>query len=126
MTKVLIMVDGYPVKENYANIFIKNQATALESAGIDVAVLIIDIRSIRRFRRFGFYKEESSELPIWRVSFPWGPFLPETGQKLINFLGCWAYKRIQKEFGKPDIIHAHFGGIGIAGAKIKNLYKIPF
>jgi L-malate glycosyltransferase len=125
MTKVLIMVDGFPAKHNYANIFIKNQALAIKAAGFDVAILIIDIRSIRRIRRFGFHKEASDELLIWRVSFPWGPYFLNASQKLVNFLGIWAYKKIQSDFGKPDILHAHFGGVGIAGAKIKKRYNIP-
>lgn len=125
MIKVLFIVDGYPDGHSYANIFIKNQVVALKSAGIDIAVLIIDIRSIRRIRRFGFHKENSKEIPTWRVSFPWGAFFLTTGQKMANFLGCWAYKKIQADFGRPDILHAHFGGMGITGAKIKKEYNIP-
>ena len=70
MTKVLLIVNGYPTKENYANIFIKNQAAALIDAGIEVGVLIIDIRSIRQIRRLGFYKDKSNDLPAWWISFP--------------------------------------------------------
>lgn len=125
MIKVLFIVDGYPDRHSYANIFLKAQAVALKAAGIDIAVLIIDIRSIRRRRRFGFHKENSEEIPTWRVSFPWGAFFLTTGQKVANFLGCWAYKKIQTDFGRPDILHAHFGGMGITGAKIKKKYNIP-
>ena len=125
MIKVLFIVNGYPGKDSYANIFLKNQADALKAAGIDIAVLIIDIRSIRRIRRFGLYKEDSEEIPTWRISFPWGAFFLETGQKVANFLACRAYKRIQSEYGRPDILHAHFGGMGISGAKIKKKYNIP-
>lgn len=125
MPKILFIVDGYPTKRNYANIFIKNQATAIKAAGYDVAVLIIDIRSIRRIRRFGFYKESSCVIPVYRVSFPWGPFFHNTKQKIVNFLACWAYNKVQADFGCPDILHAHFGEMGIAGAKIKNKYNVP-
>lgn len=125
MTKVLFIVNGYPSKKDYANIFIKTQADALKNYGVDVAVLIIDIRSIRRIRRFGFYKEDTGKIPTWRVSFPWGPFFLDTGQKLADFLGCWAYNKIQMNFGKPDILHAHFGRVGITGAKIKSKYNVP-
>lgn len=125
MIKILFIVDGYPDRHSYANIFIKTQANALKAAGIDIAVLIIDIRSLRRIRRFGMHKEVSEEIPTWRVSFPWGPFFLNTGQKLSNMLGSWAYKKIQRDFGKPDILHAHFGGMGITGAKIKKKYNIP-
>ena len=125
MPKVLFLVDTYPDKHNYANIFVQNQANGLKSAGIEVAILIIDIRSIRRLRRFGFYKEEVFDLPTWRISVPWGPFFLRIGQKLANYLGCIAYKKIQEKFGKPDILHAHFGNVGIIGSKIKEKYNIP-
>ena len=125
MPKVLFIVGGYPDKRSYANIFIKNQATALRAAGCEVAVLIIDIRSIRRIRPLGLHRENCDGIPTWRISFPWGPFFLNTGQKLANSLGCWAFKKILPEFGRPDILHAHFGGMGITGAKIKKKYKIP-
>lgn len=125
MTKVLLLVDGYPGKENYANIFIKNQAIALKSAGFDIAVLIVDIRSIRRFRRFGIYREITEVIPTWRVSIPWGPFFLRTGQQFANFLACRAFQKVQKVFGKPDLLHAHFGEVGILGARLKKKHHIP-
>ena len=125
MPKILFLVDTYPDKHNYANIFVQNQAIGLKSAGLDIAILIIDIRSIRKLRRFGFYKEEAFDLPTWRISVPWGPFFLGIGQKLANYLGCLAYKKIQEIIGKPDILHAHFGNVGIIGSKIKEKYNIP-
>jgi glycosyltransferase involved in cell wall biosynthesis len=125
MIKILFIVDGYPDNQNYANIFIKNQVTALKAAGFDIAVLIIDIRSFRHIRRFGFYKEVTTEMPTWRLSIPWGPLFLKTGQKLANFLCCRSFNKIQLDFGKPDILHAHFGEVGITGAEIKKIYHIP-
>ena len=125
MSKILFIVDGYPDKQSIANIFVQNQVKAISAFGFEVAVLIIDVRSIRHIRRFGFYKEDKYDIPIWRVSFPWGAFFQNTGQKVANFIGCWAYKKIQLLFGKPDIIHAHFGEVGIIGANIKKEHNIP-
>jgi glycosyltransferase involved in cell wall biosynthesis len=125
MTKVLMLVDGFPTKHSHANIFIKTQAIALKNAGIDIAILIVDIRSIRRFRRFGFYKEPETEIPTWRISFPWGAFFQKAGQKLAGFLGSRAFKKLLPEFGRPDILHAHFGEVGVIAAKIKKSFDIP-
>jgi glycosyltransferase involved in cell wall biosynthesis len=125
MTKVLFIVDGYPDNKRATNIFIKNQATALRSKGIEIGVMVVDIRSVRRIRKFGFYKSIIDDIPVWHVSFPWGGFFPGIAQRLYNYLGKKAYLKIQKVFGRPDILHSHFGGAGIIGAKIKKKYGVP-
>lgn len=125
MTKVLFIVDGYPDNKRATNIFIKNQANALRRKGLEIGVMVLDIRSIRRIRKFGFYKSIIDDIPVWIVSFPWGGFLPGIAQRLYNYLGKKGYGKIQKEFGRPDILHSHFGGSGIVGAKIKSKYGIP-
>jgi L-malate glycosyltransferase len=125
MTKVLFIVNGYPDQKSSANIFVKIQARSLKDRGIDVGVMVVDIRSIRRLRRHGIHKEIIDEIPVWYISFPWGGFFPALAQSLYNFLGEIAYKRIKTEFGTPDILHSHFGGCGIIGAGIKKIYNIP-
>src|SRR5450759_5187242 len=102
MTKVLFIVDGYPDQKSSANIFVKNQARSLKDRGIEVGVMVIDIRSIRRLRRYGIHKSIIDDISVWYIAFPWGGFFPGIAQSLYNFLGGIAYRYIQKEFGTPD------------------------
>ncbi len=119
------MADGFPSDNSYANIFIKNQALALFNSGHTVGVLVIDMRSVRRLRRWGYTKEKFSGLPVYRISFPWGRFFIITGQKIAKFLTLIFFKRIKKDFGVPNIIHAHFGEMGIIGAELKKKFNAP-
>ena len=124
MTKVLFIADGYPGKKSPTNLFIKNQAVALNERGIQIGVLVVDIRSIRRIRKLGFYKSMIDDIPVWHISFPWGGFFSGIAQHIYNILGKWAYSRIQMVYGRPDLLHSHFGGAGIIGAKIKTKYGV--
>lgn len=125
MIKILYLVDGYPSRDSYANIFIKNQITLIREAGFNVGVLIIDIRSIRKIRRFGFYKEISEGIPLYKLSIPWGPLFKILGQNIANYLALKLFKKVLSDFGQPDIIHSHFGEMGILGAALKLKYNIP-
>ncbi len=125
MTKVLFIVNGYPDQNSSANIFVKNQAESLKNKGIEIGVMVVDIRSILRLRRYGIHKSIINHIPVWFIAFPWGRFLPRIGQWLYNVLGVTAYRHIRKEFGTPDLLHSHFGGAGIIGAMIKKKYNIP-
>ena len=124
--KVLIISGRYPSKKNPTpHIFTHNQAKALRKQGIDVLVLEIDMRSIRRKRRLGFYKDEFDGINVYRMAIPCGsvpvllPFLSKIGIK-------YAFKKLLKSFGTPDIIHAHFGEVGSWVAPLKNKCGIPF
>lgn len=53
--KILIVTRGYPQSHNsMMGLFEKDQALALKQAGHDIAYAVVDIRSIRRKRKFGF------------------------------------------------------------------------
>lgn len=125
MAKILFIVDGFPSEKSYANIFIKNQILAIKSAGFEVGIFLINMRSIRKIRKFGFYKKNADDIPIYTLSLPWGPLFKGLGLKLFTNLSVIAYKKIQKDFGKPDLLHAHFGEMGLIGAGIKKKNNIP-
>lgn len=125
MAKILFIVNGFPSNKSYANIFIKNQILAIKESGFEVGVFLIDMRSLRKFRKHGFYKSTTDELPIYTLSFPWGPVFKSFGIKIAQYLSNVAYKKIQKDFGKPDILHAHFGEMGLIAASLKKKNNIP-
>lgn len=128
--KILIVARGYPTKQyNINGIFEFDQAKALAKAGHDVFYLSIDLRSIRRKRKFGMKFLKKNGINICSVNIPCGR-LP---RKILYWVGTIAYKKaytkIKKRYGEPHIIHAHFTDYGYMVAKAmeqeKNI-KIPF
>lgn len=124
--KVMIVARGYPTDKYKMNgIFEFDQAKALVKAGIDVTYIAIDVRSIRRWRKWGFERKIIDGVKILAINVPCG----RVPQKLLNEVKIWAlrktYKQSIKIQGEPDIIHAHFIGMGYIAAKVFQESKIP-
>ncbi len=116
-----IYTDG---KTNISSQFVHHQAIALKKHGIDVAVLSLDTRSIRRKRKHGFNKYVIDDIPVYVGSFPCGPLgeiLKFVSVKLANKL----FKIIVREQGLPDIIHGHFYYNSYSITEMANKYNIP-
>lgn len=110
--KIWIVSRGCPKKKNpQLGIFEFDQARALMQAGHDVVFLSLDLRSIRRWRKWGIQTFEIESIPIFEINVPCGP-IP---YKLHHIVGKFAFKNLFKKaeelYGKPDIVHAHFGNI---------------
>lgn len=125
--KVLLVTRGYPQKHNNnLGLFEKDQAIALKRIGHDVAYAVVDIRSFRRKRKFGFnsYIDENG-IKVYEMNWPIGP----VPRKIIEYIRQEAlielYKYIQKDFGKPDIVHAHFLNYGVISVKLCKKENIP-
>lgn len=125
--KVLLVTRGYPQKHNKnLGLFEKDQAIALKKAGHDVAYAVVDIRSFRRKRKFGFnYFVDENGIKVFEMNWPIGP-MP---RRLIEFFRQEAlvklYNHILTDFGKPDIIHAHFLNYGVISVKLVKRENIP-
>lgn len=124
--KVLIISRGYPTEKFKTNgIFEFDQAKALVSNGIDVIYAAIDVRSIRRWRKWGYESFLKDGVCIEAINFPCGRipncFLDKVREILISKL----YRRIVDKYGKPDIIHSHFIGMGYVTAKVLKKTNIP-
>lgn len=109
---ILVVGRGFPNKKNpLYGIFELDQAKALSSYGHKVVYASIDLRSIRRIRKFGFDHFVSDGIDIYRCSLPLG----RVKDSLLTSCGRYGfskiYKKIVRRFGKPDIVHAHFGDI---------------
>ena len=107
--KIQIVSDGYPTKEYPLNVvFAFDQAKALKDYGHEILFVSIDLRSIRRKRKFGEYWTSKDNIDIVDYSIPLGNF----PNSIMLFFGKFALRRIRKniltEFGKPDVKHAHF------------------
>ena len=125
--RVLIVSRGIPTKEEPLNgIFEWDQAQALKQAGLDVCFAVIDLRSIRKKRKYGIVQTERAGIPVFSVAVPIGPIR----KSVFNWVGACAFKklynRIRSQFGIPDIIHAHFLDYGYMCSATCAHEKIPF
>lgn len=107
--KVLVIARGYPTDRYRLNgIFEFDQAKALAKLGHEVLFLSLDIRSIRRIRKFGTHEIEKEGVLIHDTSFPCGPAPYGIQNFIIRILLRKQYDQLIKKHGEPDIIHAHF------------------
>jgi len=123
---ILIIARGYPTEKYKMNgIFEFDQAKALVQAGHKVIYAAVDVRSIRRCRKWGFESFEKYGVQIEAINIPGGR-IPKTILRQIQMQGLKnLYKRIETKYGKPDIIHAHFLGYGNISTKILAKQNIP-
>lgn len=123
--KILFITNLYPTPNECARgVFIHNQAIALKKAGNDVAVLYMDFRSIRKKRVLYFSKLKFEGIPIYSMAIPLSP-LRRIIEKTASYWAELAYKKIEKNFGRPDIIHGHFLDGTIGALRITKKYSIP-
>ncbi|NLV58446.1 MAG: glycosyltransferase family 4 protein, partial [Clostridiales bacterium] len=124
--KVFVVSEGYPEPSNTnLGIFAWDQAKALKAIGVDVAFLVLDCRSIRRWRRWGYQHFMAEGIPVFRIDVPLG--------KIPDDIFLWFSKRafnvlIQKamqQVGRPDILHAHFMKTGASVVEASKRYGIP-
>lgn len=104
----LIVARGYPTNKYPVGVFEFDQAKALHNLGCKVVYCAVDLRSIRRFRKWGaehFFKEG---IEIYAVNIPIG----RVPHNVLKFFGQWGlrilYRKILQDHGEPDVIHAHF------------------
>lgn len=107
--KIFIISRGFPTDEYKMNgIFEMDQAKALQKAGLDVVFLSVDLRSIRRKRRFGIDSFVKDGVQMYTIDIPLGN-IPKS---ILYKVGIWATKKIYKlavkKEGEPDLIHTFF------------------
>lgn len=127
---IMIISRGYPTEKYKMNgIFEFDQAKALAKAGHKVVFAAVDVRSIRRWRKWGIEKKEIEGVKIYAINIPIGKVpkgIPEDIRRKFSIWGLdKLYKIILKEQGRPDIMHAHFAGIGYTASKLKKKVNIP-
>lgn len=122
--KVLIISRGYPSDNDKLNgIFEFDQAKALHAAGVDVAFISLDFRSLKKRRKYGVHSFEKEGIYIYDLSLPTGIY-----RRLLPLLRCllWLmYKKVEKNFGKPDIIHTHFYFMGAIASNLSKQANVP-
>lgn len=123
---VLMIARGFPSKKYKMNgIFEFDQAKALVQAGCKVVYAAIDVRSIRRWRRWGFERYDVNGVHVFCINIPVG----RIPKHLLHKVSEWGlkilYARILKEFGKPDVLHAHFTDLGYVTVSLKQKINVP-
>lgn len=125
MIKIVFICGPYTDgKNNTGYSFIHSQAKALKKSGIDVCILSVDSRSLRKRRKFGIFKCELDGIPVFVGSFP---SVPINGflEKSVQIIADLVFKKIVKDFGMPDIVHGHFYRNANAGLNFCKKNNIP-
>lgn len=123
---VLLVARGYPTERYKTNgIFELDQAKALVKNGCKVVYAAVDVRSIRRWRRWGYEYNSVGGLHIHAINIPVGripiPILQRAIRQGLSIL----YKKIVDKHGRPDVLHAHFANFGYAALQLREKGNIP-
>ena len=109
MNYVMLVTRGCPCEKYPGNgIFEFDQAKALAKAGCKVVYAAVDMRSIRRWRKWGINHFVKDEVSVYIINIPLGR-VPHTVLSYCGKIGLIKlFNIIKEEQGDPDIIHAHF------------------
>jgi len=107
--KILFVSRGYPTTKYALNgIFEFDQAKALAARGHEVIFAAVDLRSIRRWRRWGRESLVKDGVKIEAINIPLGRF-PDWILHNFGIVGLKClYRECLRKYGKPDVVHAHF------------------
>lgn len=123
----MFVARGYPTdKYKTYGIFEFDQAKALALSGVKVVYAAVDLRSIRRWRRWGIYRKKIDGVEIYSINIPIGNISKNNLRKIYIWALDKIYKKIDKEQGKPDIIHSHFTDPSYAASSLKEKLNLPF
>lgn len=110
--KIGIVSRGVPSEKSNIGIFEYDQAKALKCIGMDVVFFVLDLRSIKRKRKWGISKYSLDGFDVYEMSIPVGPIY----YKIFNYIGAkcfgYLYNKYLKNNEGVDILHAHFSEIG--------------
>jgi len=125
--KIMVVSSGIPTeKYPLLGIFELDQAKALAQEGNEVVFLGVDLRSIRRWRRWGISRGNKDGVDYYLFNLPAGrlhlKLLCKIGQYCLSRL----YKKVELDFGKPDIIHAHFTEMGCIVSRLSKKECVPY
>ena len=124
--RILIVSRGYPTEKYPLNgIFEFDQAKALAEAGHEVIFAANDMRSIRRWRKWGIEEKIIDGVEIYAFNIPCGrvptKWLEWISIKALRYL----YSYIERKCGRPDIIHSHFLNQGYSAVNALKEKGIP-
>ena len=95
--------DKWPIN----GLFQFDQAKAISDSGKRVVFLALDLRSIRRWRKWGLNKFSKNGIDVYEYNFPLGGFKPSIKYAVQDFAFRRSIKTIVKELGHPSCVHIH-------------------
>ena len=120
------MSRGLPSKQYPLNgVFEMDQATALSKFGHEVILFAIDLRSFRRKRALGFQRLSQGNMQIFSINLPVGIMPLSIEIWIMKLCFNYLYKKMKREIGDPDVVHAHFPKNGAALSTFKRKRRIP-
>lgn len=124
---IMVVSSGLPTeKYPMLGIFELDQAKALQQEGNKVTFLVVDLRSVRRWRKWGFSKGQKDGVDCYVFNFPCGriplKYLCAIGTRCLKII----YKKALKDNGNPDIFHAHFTEMGCITSRVAQKEGIPY
>ncbi|HDR7514038.1 glycosyltransferase [Bacillus mobilis] len=129
---ILIIPSWYPTEENpTAGIFFKEQAIALKEMGLNPIVIYPKIESLKTFKKnigAEIVKNIEEGVPTLRLTtYNYLPKIPLGGSMVFWKAIKKLYKEVLKDYGRPDIIHAHSClWAGEAARRLSIQESIPF
>lgn len=122
--KVLIVSHGLPSNRYpLEGVFAFDQAKAIAAQGIDVTFFSVDLRSIRKKRKWGFRATVKDGVKCFEYSVPLGPVGFKILDTVSHKVGDILFKKVFRGQPYPDIIHTHF--TASVGAYLSQKYNIP-
>lgn len=123
---LLIAARGYNyINDNTVGRFELGQAAALREYGHDVRIISLDLRSVRRIRKWGQIHFLLERIPVFSFSYP----IHGLGSRVEDRTGRYgarkAYAAATADGWKPDVIHAHFTEMGYYVADVASTYHVP-
>ncbi|SHN65790.1 Glycosyltransferase involved in cell wall bisynthesis [Butyrivibrio hungatei DSM 14810] len=103
-----------------------DQAKALKEIGENVVFLALDVRSIKKWRKWGLNTFEKNGIPVYEFNFPYGPLSPKYKFIIQDYCFNRAISAIEKKHGKPQCIHVHTCQQALAVSEYCRLNKIPY
>ena len=123
--KIIILTDGIPQGDRLVGLFGLDQAEALVNAGHEVLLVAFDSFSLTYRRKLGIYKTKIRNVNVWVYGIPIGRKPLSVCASIAALIFRTIIRRVIKNFGRPDIFHAHFYFQGYLSVKCRDLIRCP-
>ena len=118
---------GCPSKRYPLNgLFQFDQAKALSDAGENIVFLALDMRSVRKWRKWGIVRSRKDGICVYEYNFPYGPMSPEFKYRIQDRCFEKSINAICAEQGMPACVHFHGVMEAISGMKWCMEHHVPY
>lgn len=101
------------------------QARALHEAGVSVVYAGLDVRSLRRWRRWGIVRDEIDGVPVMVLNAPLGRLPRQLNRVLMARLWEVLLRAVAARHGHPQVLHAHFLPWASALVTSRSAHRVP-